>query len=269
MKWPHAAAHTRPGSAGALATITPALATTAAGRPPAAVLRAALYAHAYNPSRPAPPPGREPARALAWAERHSLRRTGLTDPQAARRALDALKACHGPGPLASYGNGAGNRVTLAIVTSKGRGVDPAALLISVFAVGLALIDGSGSWNPLNTIVSLLALLVLWAYVLDSDRGRSVSECLAVASVIGLVSVVTFGWPMQAIFGIRNSLTAAYWAMAPAAFVAIAIFTWQVYREKKRHRAPQDSGTDLVPALVNARDPSKRRGIEISFRIRRL
>jgi integrase len=89
-KWPHAAAHTRAGIADALATITPALVTTAAGRPPAAVLRAALYAHAYNPSRPAPPPGTETARALAWAERHSLPLTDLQDPRVARQALDAL-----------------------------------------------------------------------------------------------------------------------------------------------------------------------------------
>jgi hypothetical protein len=90
VKWPHAAAHTRAGIADALATITPALVTTAAGRPPASVLRAALYAHAYNPSRPAPPAGTAVARALAWAERHSLPLADLQDPQVARRALDAL-----------------------------------------------------------------------------------------------------------------------------------------------------------------------------------
>jgi integrase len=90
MKWPHAAAHTRAGIADALATITPALTTGPAGRPAAAVLRAALYAHAYNPSRPRPAPGTEAAQALDWAERHSLPLTGLADPRAARRALDAL-----------------------------------------------------------------------------------------------------------------------------------------------------------------------------------
>jgi integrase len=90
MKWPHVAAHTRAGIADALATITPALASTSAGRPPAMVLRAALYAYAYNPSRPAPSPGTETARALAWAERHSLPLTDLQDPRVARRALDAL-----------------------------------------------------------------------------------------------------------------------------------------------------------------------------------
>ena len=51
MKWPLAAAHTRAGIADALATITPALLTPGRSRPPAAVLRAALYGHAFNPAR--------------------------------------------------------------------------------------------------------------------------------------------------------------------------------------------------------------------------
>jgi integrase len=90
MKWPHAAAHTRAGIADALATVTPALITTTAGHPPADVLRAALYAHAFNPSRAAPRPGTATARALAWAQHHSLPLAALADPQITRRALDAL-----------------------------------------------------------------------------------------------------------------------------------------------------------------------------------
>lgn len=42
VKWPHVSAHSRAGIADALATITPALTKNAAGRPPPAVLRAAL-----------------------------------------------------------------------------------------------------------------------------------------------------------------------------------------------------------------------------------
>ena len=49
MKWPLAAACTRAEIADALATITPALLTPGRGGPPAAVLRAALYGHAFNP----------------------------------------------------------------------------------------------------------------------------------------------------------------------------------------------------------------------------
>ena len=51
MKWPLAAAHTRAGVADALAAITPPLLTPGRGRPPAAILRGALYGHAFNRAR--------------------------------------------------------------------------------------------------------------------------------------------------------------------------------------------------------------------------
>jgi hypothetical protein len=55
MKWPPAA-HTRAGIADVLATITPALLGPGRGRPPA-VLRPALYGHAFNPARASTDPG--------------------------------------------------------------------------------------------------------------------------------------------------------------------------------------------------------------------
>ncbi len=83
-----AAAHTRAGIADALAAITPALASTSAGHPPAMVLRAALYAHAYNPSRPAPPPGTETAPAgLAFPRFEPARKRPLR-PRRSRRTRD-------------------------------------------------------------------------------------------------------------------------------------------------------------------------------------
>jgi hypothetical protein len=57
MKWPLAAACTRAGIADALATITPAFLTPGRGRPPAAMLRAARYGHAFNPARASTDPG--------------------------------------------------------------------------------------------------------------------------------------------------------------------------------------------------------------------
>ena len=69
MKWPLAAAHTRAGIADALATITPAVSTPGRGRPPAAVLRAALYGHAFNPARAGSNPvcrARTRALSLSW-----------------------------------------------------------------------------------------------------------------------------------------------------------------------------------------------------------
>ena len=90
MKWPLAAACTRAGIADALATITPALLTPGRGRPPAAVLRAALYGHAFNPARAGTDPGPPATAALAWASDHCLPLTALADPAVTRRALDAL-----------------------------------------------------------------------------------------------------------------------------------------------------------------------------------
>jgi hypothetical protein len=74
--------------ADALATITPALITPGRGRPPAAVLRTALYGHAFNPARASTDPGPSAA-ALAWARDHSLPVTALADAAVTRRALEA------------------------------------------------------------------------------------------------------------------------------------------------------------------------------------
>jgi hypothetical protein len=90
MKWRLAAAHTRAGIADALATITPALLTPGRGGPPAAVLRRALYGHAFNPARAGTDPGPPATAALAWASHHCLPLTALADPAVTRHALDAL-----------------------------------------------------------------------------------------------------------------------------------------------------------------------------------
>jgi hypothetical protein len=90
MKWPLAAAHTRAGIADALATITPALLTPGRGGPPAAVLRRALYGHAFNPARAGADPGPPATVALGWASDHCLPLTALADPAVTRHALDAL-----------------------------------------------------------------------------------------------------------------------------------------------------------------------------------
>ncbi len=90
MKWPDLAAHSRASMAEALATVTPALTTATGKRPPAEVLRAALYGHAFNPQHQTMKPDPATAAALAWLERASLPVTRLQDPQMTRQALDAL-----------------------------------------------------------------------------------------------------------------------------------------------------------------------------------
>ena len=90
MKWPELAAHSRASMAEALATVTPALTTATGQRPPAQVLRAALYGHAFNPQHQTRRPDPATAAALAWLERASLPVARLQDPQVTRQALDAL-----------------------------------------------------------------------------------------------------------------------------------------------------------------------------------
>ena len=90
MKWPHLAAHSRASMADALATVTPLLTKTTSRRPPARVLRAALYGYAFSPPRRSRAPGPATASALAWLERKSLPVSHLSDPQVIRAALDGL-----------------------------------------------------------------------------------------------------------------------------------------------------------------------------------
>ena len=90
MKWPRLAPHSRASLADALATVTLALTRPASGRPPARTLRAALYRHAFNPTRRATTTDPAVARALGWLARASLPVTQLSDPRVTRAALDAL-----------------------------------------------------------------------------------------------------------------------------------------------------------------------------------
>lgn len=90
MKWPHLAAHSRASMAEALATVTPLLTKTTSRRPPAGMLRAALYGYAFIPPRRCRAPASATASVLAWLERHSLPVSGLSDPQVIQAALDGL-----------------------------------------------------------------------------------------------------------------------------------------------------------------------------------
>jgi len=90
MKWPHLAPHSRASMAEALATITPLLTRPIARRPPAQLLRAALYRHAFNPHQRNTTPDPATAGALGWLEHASLPIQNLDDPRVIRQALDAL-----------------------------------------------------------------------------------------------------------------------------------------------------------------------------------
>ena len=90
MKWPHLAPHSRASMADALATATAALTRPTTRRPPARLLRAALYRHAFDPHQRNATADPAIANALAWLERASLPIQHLDDPRVIRQALDAL-----------------------------------------------------------------------------------------------------------------------------------------------------------------------------------
>jgi len=90
IKWPRLAPHSRASMAEALATVTPELTGPIAGRPPARMLRAALYRHAFNPHRRHAPVDPATARALGWLEQASLPVQQLHDPRVIRLAPGAV-----------------------------------------------------------------------------------------------------------------------------------------------------------------------------------
>ncbi|MER5887263.1 tyrosine-type recombinase/integrase [Streptomyces sp. NPDC001941] len=90
-KWDATPAKSRPGIADALATVTPALVKSEAGRPDLQVLRRALYSWAYN--KKARETGELPQdwhQALAWLKKQSISVSDLEEPLVLRKALQAL-----------------------------------------------------------------------------------------------------------------------------------------------------------------------------------
>lgn len=91
MKWPQAAGKSRQGIADALATVTPALLSSATSRPSAETLRAVLYGWSFNArSRQAGPPPDHLARAHRWVVANARPVSDLADAAVLRPALDAL-----------------------------------------------------------------------------------------------------------------------------------------------------------------------------------
>jgi len=91
MKWPRAAGKSRQGIADALATVTPALLTSAKSQPNPVALRAALYGWSFNARiRASGPPAEELRRAERWVSANTRPVGDLVDPAVLRPALDAL-----------------------------------------------------------------------------------------------------------------------------------------------------------------------------------
>lgn len=91
LKWPHASPNHRKGIAETMATVTPALLSSARGAPSDKVMRAALYGWVFNrTAREAGPAPAELAAAVAWLESNTVNLSALTDAALIRKVLDTL-----------------------------------------------------------------------------------------------------------------------------------------------------------------------------------
>jgi integrase len=88
MKWPDSAGKSRMGIAETLATVTPALVRSSAGRPEPAVLRRALYVWSFNArARKSGKPPADVARAVRWLESNTRPVGDLAQPEVLRAAM--------------------------------------------------------------------------------------------------------------------------------------------------------------------------------------
>ncbi|MEU7424406.1 site-specific integrase [Streptomyces sp. NPDC040750] len=99
-RWDRLPAKSRRNDADALATITPALVKSTAGKPSPRALRTALYGWAYNKSRWDQDHPDEVVTALRWVEKNSLPISALEDPATLRVALDAVSTLLDGSPAA-------------------------------------------------------------------------------------------------------------------------------------------------------------------------
>ena len=78
-------------------------------------------------------------------------------------------------------------------------VDPAALLIAVFAVGAGPLLQSGAWNYVNTVTAAVVLLVVVAFSWPTVRKGSRlprSFWFPYATIYAFITAVAASWPAQ-------------------------------------------------------------------------
>ena len=90
-----------------------------------------------------------------------------------------------------------------------RKVDPAALLIAIFAVAFSPLTTVGPWDPMNTVIAVVVGAVLAAFTWpresnlkdESDRITSVDPWItfAQATAYGLVIAIGIAWIVQLVW----------------------------------------------------------------------
>ena len=118
-------------------------------------------------------------------------------------------------------------------------VDPAALLVAVFAVAAGPLLTSGPWEWINSVVGATVLAVVWAYAWP-ERGAYVRSrhVFAAALVMGFLTAVLTAWPIQLlVWGGQPTdgevLQATIWSLVAGAVVACVLFAAMVRLGERR------------------------------------
>ena len=77
------------------------------------------------------------------------------------------------------------------------GIDPAALAAASLAAAVSVIAPPGPYGPPSFAIGATILLLITSY--DIDPHRSATQSLAYAAVIGLVSMLMLGFPLECLF----------------------------------------------------------------------
>lgn len=105
---------------------------------------------------------------------------------------------------------------MAAVRGNDRGVtgsvDPAALLIAVFAVGSQALLSAGAWEPINTVVALIVAAVVALYMWPSrNHVEPFRHLVAQSLVYGFVAAIACAWPIQSfLVGGQECKTSPIW-----------------------------------------------------------
>jgi hypothetical protein len=115
-------------------------------------------------------------------------------------------------------------------------VDPGALLIAVFAVGVGPLTESGPWGPINSGISVIVLAVVLCY-LWPPKGIARRHLLALCIVLGFITGIGLAWPMQQIIFGGQSSPAAPDRASYAALVltcVLAVGAYVLFRRQTLH-----------------------------------
>jgi len=100
-----------------------------------------------------------------------------------------------------------------------RDVDPGALLLAMFTVGVTALTTSGAWEPFNTILSTVVAIITvcftWPLKGDSEGNKHFTKRVALAEAVayGFIATTLLAWPVQSVMQVAmgRAATCHWWA----------------------------------------------------------